>query len=488
MKKPTLRLVALLLVLGFFTETQAAPAFLSSKREVNEHDFKHFIPGSADSAAYSHRINNEKLEAILKRRFNNDRSGVCVAAAYIEKNKVSRAKVCAHEEDEYLIEGNAAFEIGSISKTMTAALLASMITQGKLTLDDSLAMHLPPATVVPTYNGQPILLKHVLTHTSGLPSYPDAFVTAMMDIDNPYAHITPQLLLDALATVSLNSAPGSQWAYSNMGFMLLSYVASDIAQLDLETLLQQRLFHPLKMKHAYIANLPKATYAVLGHMENNRQPTSPWDSYVDLAGAGGVRATLDDMIRYAQANLGKGDATAVANIQQTHALIDLGPDYQQQPMGMAWFYGTINGIPVLFHGGGTGGFSTLIAIDKGHQRAVVILENTATVDGGESVAVHLLDPQIPLPGPRLIATPSQALLEAMQGQYLLNQIPITLSNTGQALSMTVNNEVTFELGYDSYGDFYPFAIEGVLTPTIDAAGNQSFMFRDRDGVFVAQRL
>jgi len=296
------------------------------------------------------------------------------------------------------------------------------------------------------------------------------------------------MLLDSMATETLKSAPGAHWSYSNMGFMLVSIAASDMAQVDLETLLQQRLFSPLKMKHAYISNLAQGTRAVIGHMANNRAVTSPWDYQVNVAGAGGIRATLDDMIRYAQANLGKGYPSTVANIQQTHALIDLGPDYHQQAMGMAWLLAEYNGMTIVSHSGGTGGFSSSIAIDKTHQRAVVILQNTATLDAGGSVVIHLLDPQIPLAAPRLVATPGQEVLEAMQGQYSLFDSIVTLTNTGQALSMTIDNVVTLELGYDSYGDFYPYVIEGVLTPVIDEAGRQTFVFRNRDGATLAQRL
>jgi len=483
MKKLSIHCIPLLslAMMGYAVSASASTIITDPNAKIGEQAFR------LNKPHVSRTMNDEKLERILKSRYRNDRSGVCVAAAYIEKEKVSRAKVCANEQDDDLLEGAAAFEIGSISKTMTAAMLASLIDEGKISLEDRVSLYLPPDVSLPSYNGQPILIKHLVTHTSALPSYPDAFLPA--DENNPYAHISQQRLLEALETVTLTRAPGTEYAYSNMGFMLLSYVIAETAGMDLETLLQQRLFEPLKMKRAYIAQLPRHTGVVVGHSENSRQVNSPWDFQVNLAGVGGVRATLNDMVKYAQAQMGIGDPATVAILQQTHQLIDVsGNASNLPPQGMAWGHSVINNTDYLTHAGGTGGFSSLIVVDTQNQLALVMMFDAAVIDPGTAVAMHLFDANYPLPGPRVVAAPDADLLNAMQGQYLLLDTVLTFTVNGQSLLVSLDDGTVLEMGYDSYGDFYPLLIDGVMTPVLDELGRQTFIWTSRDGSFQAQRL
>lgn len=467
--------IVFLAFLGCGNDTEASSGFTSSHSQ----EFENHV--------HSHRsISDDQLERILKQRFKNDRTGVCVAAAVIENDEVSRAKVCANEHDLPLIEGNAAFEIGSISKTMTAAMLASFIEQGQMNLDDSLADHLPSWVTVPVYDNQPILMKHVLTHSSGLPRNPPEY--APSDEENFFADLSEQLLLESLANTYLNRAPGAQYEYSNMGYLLLSYIAARSAGMDLQSLLRERLFTPLKMKHAYISNPPEGTFVALGHSENSRQVAITLDFQGNLAGVGGIRATLKDMIKFVRAHLGHGDPATVAVLKQTQQVIDVGNSHLR-PMGMAWHHNYFAGHHVLIHDGGTRGFCSIIFIEPEKKRAIIILEDAATLSGGYPLAFHLLDPQFPLPPPRLIAQPEPELLVAIQGQYMLGDVLVSMVSTGQNLIAIVNNEVVLELGYDSYGDFYPLMVDGVFSPMVDAQGNQTFIWKSRDdGTIQAQRL
>ena len=110
------------------------------------------------------------LKATLQRRLSGDRSGACIAAAVIDGG-VRRAFVCADGRTPR-VDARTAFEIGSIAKTMNAALLAQFVLAGRVSLDTPLAELLPPATTVPQFDGQPIRLGHVVTHRSGLPALP----------------------------------------------------------------------------------------------------------------------------------------------------------------------------------------------------------------------------------------------------------------------------------------------------------------------------
>ncbi len=144
------------------------------------------------------------LRAALEQRFKDDRTGACVAAAVIDDGTTARAYFCADAKSQRPYDEHTAFEIGSVTKTMTAALLAEFIARGEVTLDDPIAKLLPPGTSVPSFNGRQITIGDIVTHTSGLPSFP----WRMTDINNPYARLTERDLLGTLAATQLTRAPG----------------------------------------------------------------------------------------------------------------------------------------------------------------------------------------------------------------------------------------------------------------------------------------
>ncbi|MCH8857920.1 MAG: serine hydrolase, partial [Proteobacteria bacterium] len=110
------------------------------------------------------------LSRRLAARFEGDRTGACVAAAVIDRDQVLRAQACAGTRSDGPPGENAAFEIGSITKTMTAYLVADLIEQGRWSLDDPIARHLPAGTVLPRQGDRQILVRDLLTHTAGLPA------------------------------------------------------------------------------------------------------------------------------------------------------------------------------------------------------------------------------------------------------------------------------------------------------------------------------
>ena len=205
-------------------------------------------------AVNAYALTDSGLAALVDQRLAGDRTGACMAVAVIEQDAVARAFRCADPKDAARIDANTAFEIGSVSKTMTAVLLADLIGQGKASLDEPLSDYLPEGAAVPEFEGQPILLRHVVTHTSGLPALPSRLGATNMN--DPYANLTEAALLASLGDVTLSAAPGSAFEYSNFASMVLSLAVARRAGSDLETLLKQRLFAPLGMDSAYITTPP----------------------------------------------------------------------------------------------------------------------------------------------------------------------------------------------------------------------------------------
>jgi CubicO group peptidase (beta-lactamase class C family) len=426
----------------------------------------------------------DDLRTALAQRFKGDRSGACFAAAVIENGATAQAYFCAHAKSKRSIDERTAFEIGSVTKTMTAALLAEIIGRGEIAIDDPLAKLLPPGMNVPSFNGIHITVGNIVTHTSGLPSFP----WRTTDMSNPYARLTEADVLDTLAKTQLKCAPGSQRESSNFALMVLSYALAKRSGRDFETLLRERLLSPLGMNDTFIVTRPSAVRVAEGHYSNSR-PTGPWDVRVDLAGAGGVRATLPDMVHYLEGQLGMRDCSITPVLAQTQEQI---ASIGGQATGMAWeILSTENGRTFIMHPGGTGGFSSFIAFDRAAKRGVVLLSDTALTEVGglRRLGLHLLDPSLPAGTPRNMATAEVSLIDALVGRYRLRTgLGMELRRRGNKLSVQFDGEPEFEMEYDSAGEFYPFEWDGVLQPRRKVDGTYTFTWHCLGGSQQAERV
>lgn len=428
-------------------------------------------------------MTDAELTTIVDQRLAGDRTGACMAVAVIEKDAVARAFRCADPEDAARIDANSAFEIGSVSKTMTAVLLAELIIQGKAALDDPLADYLPEGTRLPDFEGRPILLRHVVTHTSGLPALPARMGTT--DVNDPYVDLTEDALLASLGDVTLAAAPGTAFEYSNFASMVLSYAVARRAGSDMETLLKQRLFAPLGMVHAYINTAPEGVRAAHGHTPN-AQPAPPWRFTTNLAGVGGVRATLDDMVRYVQGNLGLIESSVSPALELAQQAVS-----EQPPMAMNWMLAQVGERRVHAHEGGTGGFSSFVSVDRERGRGVVILSDTAwhSLGGLGSLGLHLVDASLPLGSPRKLAAPPQALLDALAGDYQLQgAMKMTLRQRGGALFAQAAGQPELALAWDDAGDFFPLELDALLRPQKKASGEYGFVWSQMGAELPAVRI
>jgi CubicO group peptidase (beta-lactamase class C family) len=430
-------------------------------------------------------MSNDELRAALESRFTGDRTGACVAAAVIDAGTTATAYVCADPKSRRPYDDHTAFEIGSVTKPMTAALLAELIARGEVSLDDPIAKLLPPGVSVPTFNGQQITIRHIVTHTSGLPSYP----WRMADVGNPYARITERELLSALEATHLTRPPGARWEYSNFAMMVLSYALARRSGKDYETLLGERVLAPLGMTETYIAKRPPQVRLAQGHLASG-MPTGPWDFPADMAGVGGVRATLPDMVRFLEGELGTRASAITPALERTQNPV---ASVQGRTMGMNWIIlRTASGHTVFTHDGGTGGYSSFVAFDRAARCAVVLLSDTAltSLGGFGTLGLHLIEPSVPIGVPRKVATADAKLIDGLVGRYRLLPIGLgmELRRKGNALAVQADGQAELEMGYDSAGDFYPLQLDALLRPVRRADGSYNFAWFQLGSVQTAERL
>ena len=155
-------------------------------------------------------------------------------------------------------------------------------------------------TSVPSRDGHQITLEDLATHTSGLPRNPANLDAA--DPDNPYADYTVTQLYDFLASYELTTDPGSHFEYSNVGAALLGHALALRAGIPFEDLVRTRILEPLDMTSTGITLDPATAQRFVDGHDARGNVTSRFDMPV-LAGAGALRSSVNDMLKFAAANL-----------------------------------------------------------------------------------------------------------------------------------------------------------------------------------------
>lgn len=270
-----------------------------------------------------------------------------------------------------LPDNNTIFELGSITKTFTATLLAYYVNQGKISLNDPIIKFLPPTVAANTALAN-IKLVNLSNHTSGLPGIPDNFsLQRPYDQGNPYQNYNRQLLFDYLAKCSLNSKPGEKYQYSNMAVGLLGVILEKVSGKSFEQMVSEIITKPLGMKSTVQHLYPMIASRFAQVYDSDGNITQAWD-FDALASAGSLRSSIGDMLLYAKANMNtKGTGPLYKAINLTHQ-ITLNNDAR---VGLGWHISIINGVDYYYHSGGTGGSSSFIALNPVKNLAVVILSN-----------------------------------------------------------------------------------------------------------------
>ncbi len=267
------------------------------------------------------------------------------------------------------------FEIGSITKTFTALILARMAAAGLVKLDTPVRDLLPPGAV-PQPGGAEITLLDLATQHSGLPRMPSNFHPA--DPGNPYADYRPADLYRFLASHGLALPPTPDFLYSNLGFGLLGQALANRAGVPYAALVQREIAGPLALPDTVVKLSPTQLARFAQGHDAAHHPAHAWDLDA-LAGAGAIRSTAADMLTYLDAQLHPEKFPALASsIARTHEL--RAPALPGMQIGLAWLY--VDKAGFYWHNGGTGGFSSYAFFDPAHDCAGVVLFNTTLGSDG----------------------------------------------------------------------------------------------------------
>jgi serine-type D-Ala-D-Ala carboxypeptidase/endopeptidase len=422
---------------------------------------------------------NPEIQALLKERIDREKQSPGIVVGIIDSTgqrvipygHLSRAKADP-------IDGDTLFEIGSITKVFTALALLQLSEQKVLNLDDPIAKFLPPTVKTPEFNGKAITLLNLATHTSSLPRLPDNLTPA--DNQNPYADYTVEQLYSFLSSYKLPREIGA-YEYSNLGAGLLGHLLSRKAGVDYETLISTQIAQPLQMQDTRIHLSPDQTARLAtGHDQRNR--AVPYWDLPTLAGAGALRSTANDLLKFLAANLDLQSAPINASLKKTHT-IQQQTDQPNTTIALGWHVLKVKDSEIIFHNGGTGGFRSFIGFSKTERLGIVVLGNSE--NGVTDLGLHLLDSRNPLAKyqpPQAAIAVDPKVLDTYIGRYELTpEFSISITHEQDRLYLQATGQAKFELFAETPTQFFLTVVEAKITFIQDAQGKIDRLILDQNG-------
>ena len=264
------------------------------------------------------------------------------------------------------INPGSVFEIGSISKVFTSTLLADLVVQGKVGLDDQVSDYLN----ISFKDSPSITFKQLANHTSGLPRLPSNLKLLEVDFKNPYKDYDEAKLVEYL-TQELEVEHQGSFAYSNLGVGLLGFTLAKIEKTTYEDLLQSRIFSRYQMTSSTTDRNLVKNILVPG-LNRKGLETPNWDPNV-LVGAGGILSSVGDLSKFALAQFDDSNEVLALTRKQTYQGYHRGGAITG--IGLGWMIRDNQGKEWYWHNGGTGGYTSFMQIDVEKKNAVIILTN-----------------------------------------------------------------------------------------------------------------
>jgi CubicO group peptidase (beta-lactamase class C family) len=364
------------------------------------------------SAAVARDWREAAAAAIFERLVRPEEPGLAVLVREDGKTVFARGFGVRDLRSRRRIEPDTSFRLASLSKPLTAMAIMLLVRDGTLRYEDRLTDVFP---AFPAY-GRAITIRHLLTHTSGLPDYEDLMAAAEKDrapIWTADRQIHDHEVLALLRGETKGRfAPGTSWAYSNSGYVVLGLVVGRVSGRPFGDFLRQRIFAPLQMSHtlAYEAGRNEIERRAFGHTRDgvgfrqvDQSPTSA------TLGDGGVYSNLEDLAKWDEA-LRVNELLSPAWMRPALTPVTLadgsathwpaGPasgddPYPGQPVsyGFGWLLDPWHGHARMWHYGETAGFRSVIERFPDDAVTVVILANRDDLDV-KTLALNAAEPYL----------------------------------------------------------------------------------------------
>lgn len=284
----------------------------------------------------------------------------------------------------FALDGQTRFEVGSLTKTFTGLLFAQMVGCGDVGYDDPISAYLPTHALPRDAAARQITLVQLATHTAGLPRVPRnlyGWRILRHGWSDPYPAYRLVDLYRATSRLTPHDPPGGAARYSTFGVALLGQLLANATDQPYESLLTERVCRPLGLTATATATATEllgetSPLRATGHRRGRPLPAWQLDA---LISSGGLRCTGVELLAYLDAHL-KPESTALADaLRATHTPRALTPT-GMNAICLVWNHRVVDSRTLLWHTGGTRGFSTFLGFSPEAGAGVGVLANSRTRD------------------------------------------------------------------------------------------------------------
>lgn len=284
------------------------------------------------------------------------------------------------KESDQCPDASTVFQIGSISKVLTALLLQRLCDEGVVSMDATLG-ELLGGSITLSPSARNVTLRQLATHTSGFPRIPKPIgekITEAAGTDdpmlNPYGYLDRQDVFNYLGGAEGKRKAG-RFEYSNYGMGLLAHVLEVVTGEDYECMVREKVLLPLGMHHTAIKLTSDMELKLAKGYNPNGLPTPLW-TFGALGGAGAYNSTANDLMTFIQASLAESGMAS-------ELLLKMSRRQNKGYTGIGWIRASFlnrcfGGRRAVWHNGMVGGYASYIAIDRNTRTGVVVLTNQAS--------------------------------------------------------------------------------------------------------------
>ena len=370
-------------------------------------------------------------------------------------------------EDKRVPNETTAFEIGSVTKTFTALLLARRIAIGELTLNTELS-DLLPKDCRPPATTTPVRLVDVATHTAGFPAIPSNLERDMSRFVVDYSVFDECKMRGFLRGFESLTDPGKTFVYSNAGFGVLGWALAQRAESSFEELLRAELFEPLQLTNTFIRITAKRADTLAPSHDPNGDLVPPAD-FATLEACGAIRSTAADLMRYLRAQLEpSGELAPALELTQTVNF----RDHRGITIGLAWQFSRDG--KILFHDGQTGGQACFVFFNPSTQTAGLVLANGSTprvAELGLRLMKRISGEAIEPPSIRIGVSLREEQLVPLEGVYLsIFGSAMQITREKNRLYARLPRQAAFRLHSSAATEFFYRDIEAEISFVLEEPG------------------
>jgi CubicO group peptidase (beta-lactamase class C family) len=306
----------------------------------------------------------DKIDTLMMNHVREAKFNGVVLVAQKGKVLVEKGYGFKNWEEKTLNDKSTVFQIGSVTKQVTAAVIMQLQQEGKLSVQDKIWKYFPQFP-----NGDKITIEHLLTHTSGIFNYTNDTVLMRSDVTKPRSEAE---MIASFQNRPLNFEPGSNWDYSNSGYSLLGYIIAKVEKKGYEQVVRERILRPLGMSNSgfdftHLSTPAKAQgYFTLTPTSAFKAPIV--DSTIAYA-AGALYSTAGDLYKW-ERSISLGKILSPESWKKTFTPV-------RNNYGYGWTIDSVFGRRLIAHSGGIHGFSSYLLRFPEDDVAIIFLSNSS---------------------------------------------------------------------------------------------------------------